>query len=101
MAKEIEIKVKYDKDDDVMYLLDKDYSGDTITKHHPDEELIDLLLAVDTGEVVGLLITHWRIFETKRLTHKFADKIANLFWSLLPAFDHRLRECYSEFANTV
>lgn len=89
------ITSEYDEVADIMYVRREGFEGNTVAREHRDEEMVNVLYAEETGEIVGLIITEYTTFVCKYAPQPVRKKITEI----VP--NDFVRDCYAQFAGAT
>jgi hypothetical protein len=89
---------QYDELGDVMYVRLKGFEGKTVVREHPNEEMVNLVVSVDNEEIVGMIITDFRVFACKYAQRTLWDNLTNALQGVFKRPGRFVRDAYDELA---
>ncbi len=89
------ITIEYDEVADIMYVRRVGFRGNAIAREHRDEEMVNVLYAENTDEIVGLIITEYSAFVCKYAPRPVRKKITEVVPRKF------VRDCYAQFASAT
>jgi len=89
---------KYDDLADVMYVQLMDFEGKTVVREHPDEEMVNLVVSVENDEIVGMIITDFRVFACKYATRTVWNKLTDALQGVFTRPGRLVQDAYDQLA---
>lgn len=97
MAKEeLNFTVSYDPVADIIVLRLAGFKGNTFTREHPKEEMVNIILDEETERPVGMMITEYTVFLCKYAPQPEKAQIRSKVRGMVPEMPF-LQENYRKF----